>query len=67
VVATHLTADAQSLWVSSDSGRVTRIGLATNAVTRTFQVDGRAPAVAAGHGSVWIADPAHAALLRVQQ
>jgi virginiamycin B lyase len=67
VVATHLTADADSLWVSSDSGRVTRIDLATNAVTGTFQVDGRAPAVAAGHGSVWIVDPAHAALLRVQQ
>jgi virginiamycin B lyase len=67
VVAKHLTADPESLWVSSDSGRVTRIDMATNAVTGTFQVDGRAPAVAAGHGSVWIVDPAHAALLRVQQ
>jgi YVTN family beta-propeller protein len=66
VVAKHLTADAESLWVSSDSGRVTRIDLAANTVTGTFQVDGRAPAVATGHGSVWIVDPAHAALLRVQ-
>lgn len=67
VVAKHLTADAESLWVSSDSGRVTRIDLATNKVTGTFQVDGRAPAVAVGHGSVWIVDTAHAALLRVQR
>jgi YVTN family beta-propeller protein len=66
VVAKHLTVDAESLWVSSDSGRVTRIDLAANMVTGTFQVDGRAPAVAAGHGSVWIVDTAHAALLRVQ-
>jgi YVTN family beta-propeller protein len=67
VVAKHLTADAESLWVSSDSGRVTRIDLATNTVTGTFQVDGRAPAVAVGHGSVWILDTAHGALLRVQR
>ena len=66
VVAKHLTADAQSLWVSSDSGRVTRIDMATNTVTGTFQLAGRAPAVAVGHGSVWIVDTAHAALLRVQ-
>jgi YVTN family beta-propeller protein len=66
VVAKHLTADAESLWVSSDSGRVTRIDLATSTVTGTFQVDGRAPAVAVGHGSVWMVDTAHAALLRVQ-
>ena len=66
VVAKHLTADAESLWVSSDSGRVTRIDLATNTVTGTFQLAGRAPAVAVGHGSVWILDTAHAALLRVQ-
>ena len=66
VVAKHLTAGDGSLWVSSDSGRVTRIDLATNTVTGTFQVDGRAPAVAVGHGSVWIVDTAHAALLRVQ-
>jgi YVTN family beta-propeller protein len=65
-VAKHLTADAQALWVSSDSGRVTRINLATSTVTGTFQVGGRAPAVAVGHGSVWILDTAHAALLRVQ-
>jgi DNA-binding beta-propeller fold protein YncE len=67
VVAKHLTVDAKSLWVSSDSGRVTRIHLATNTVTGTFQVDDRAPTVAAGHGSVWIVDTAHAALLRVQR
>lgn len=66
VVAKHLTAGDGSLWVSSDSGRVTRIDLATNTVTGTFQVDGRAPAVAVGHGSVWILDTGHAALLRVQ-
>ena len=66
VVAKHLTADAESLWVSSDSGRVTRIDMATNQVTGTSQVAGRAPAVAIGHGSVWILDTAHAALLRVQ-
>jgi YVTN family beta-propeller protein len=66
VVAKHLTADAESLWVSSDSGRVTRIDLATNTVTGAFQVEGQAPAVATGHGSVWILDTAHAALLRLQ-
>jgi YVTN family beta-propeller protein len=66
VVAKHLTADAQSLWVGSDNGRVTRIDMATNKITGTFQVDGRAPAVAVGDGSVWIVDTAHAALLRVQ-
>jgi YVTN family beta-propeller protein len=66
VAAKHLTAADGSLWVGSDSGRVTRIDLATNKVTGTFQVAGRAPAVAVGHGSVWIVDTAHAALLRVQ-
>jgi YVTN family beta-propeller protein len=66
VVAKHLSADAHSLWVSGDSGRVTRIDMTTNRVTGTFQVDGRAPAVAIGHGSVWIVDTTHAALLRVQ-
>ena len=66
VVAKHLTADAGSLWASSDSGRVIRIDMATNTVTGTFQVDGRAPGVAAGHGSVWIVDTTHAALLRIQ-
>jgi virginiamycin B lyase len=66
VVAKHLTADAESLWASSDSGRVIRIDMATNTVTGTFQVDGRAPGVAAGHGSVWIVDTTHAALLRIQ-
>jgi YVTN family beta-propeller protein len=66
VVAKHLTAADGSLWVGSDSGRVTRIDMATNQVTGTFQVNGRAPAVAAGRGSVWIVDTAHAALLRVQ-
>jgi YVTN family beta-propeller protein len=65
-VAKHLTADTESLWVSSDSGRVIRIDLATNKITGTFQVDGRAPAVAVGHGSVWIVDTDHTALLRVQ-
>jgi hypothetical protein len=39
---------------------------ATNKVTGTFQVGGRAPAVAVGFGSVWIVDTAHAALLRVE-
>ena len=66
VVAKHLTAAEGSLWVGSDSGRVTRIDLATNRVTGTFLVSGRAPAVAAGFGAVWIVDTAHAALLRVQ-
>ena len=65
-VAKHLTAAEGSLWVGSDSGRVTRIDMATNKIIGTFQVGGRAPAVAAGHGSVWIVDTAHAALLRVQ-
>jgi YVTN family beta-propeller protein len=66
VVAKHLSAADGSLWVGSDSGRVTRIDLATNKVTGTFQVSGRAPAVTAGLGAVWIVDTAHAALLRVQ-
>jgi virginiamycin B lyase len=66
VVARHLTADAGSLWVSSDSGRVTRINMTTNAVTGTFQASGRAPAVAAGHGAVWIVDTASRSLLRIQ-
>jgi YVTN family beta-propeller protein len=67
VVAKHLAVgDDGSLWVGSDSGRVTRIDMATNKITGTFQVSGRAPAVAAGFGSVWIVDTAHAALLRVQ-
>jgi YVTN family beta-propeller protein len=66
VVAKHLTAADGSLWVGSDSGRVTRIDTATNKVTGTFQVSGRAPAVAVGYGAVWIVDTAHAALLRVQ-
>jgi YVTN family beta-propeller protein len=66
VVAKHLTADAGSLWVSSDSGRVTRIDMATNKVTGTFQASGRVSAVAAGHGAVWIVDTANAALLRIQ-
>lgn len=66
MVAKHLTAAEGSLWVGSDSGRVTRIDMATNKVTGTFQVNGRAPAVAAGHGAVWIVDTAHAALLRLQ-
>ena len=66
VVAKHLTAADGSLWVGSDSGRVTRIDMVTNTVTGTFQVNGRAPAVTAGLGAVWIVDTAHAALLRVQ-
>ena len=66
VVAKHLTANAGSLWISSDSGQVTRINLATNKVTGTFQVSGRAPAVTVGLGAVWILDPDHAALLRLQ-
>jgi YVTN family beta-propeller protein len=66
VVAKHLTVDAGSLWVSSDSGRVTRIDMATNRVTGTFQVGGRAPAAAVGLGSIWVVDTANAALLRLQ-
>ena len=66
VVAKHLTAGDGSLWVSSDSGRVTRIDMATNTVIGTFQASGRAPAVAVGHGAVWIVDTASAALLRIQ-
>jgi YVTN family beta-propeller protein len=66
VVPKHLTAGDGSLWVGSDSGRVTRIDMATNTVTGTFQVGGRAPAVTMGLGSVWIVDTAQAALLRVQ-
>ena len=66
VVAKHLTARDGSLWVGSDSGQVTRIDLATNKVTGTFQASGGAPAVAAGFGAVWIVDTANAALLRVQ-
>jgi YVTN family beta-propeller protein len=66
VVAKHLTADADSLWVSSDSGSVTRIDMATSKVTGTFQVGGRGSAVAVGHGAVWIVDTANAALLRIQ-
>ena len=66
VVAKHLTAGDGSLWVSSDSGRVTRIDMATNTVVGSFQASGRASAVAAGHGAVWIVDTASAALLRIQ-
>ena len=66
VVAKRLTADAGSLWVSSDSGRVTRIDMATNRVASTFQIDGRAPAAVVGLGSVWVVDTANAALLRLQ-
>ena len=66
VVAKHLTANTGSLWISSVSGRVTRIDLATNKITGTLQVSGRAPAVAVGLGAVWILDPDHAALLRLQ-
>ena len=66
MVAKHLTAGEGSLWVSSDSGRVTRIDMATNTVAGTFQVSGRAPAAAAGLGAVWIVDTANAALLRLQ-
>ena len=35
-------------------------------LNQTFQVEGRAPAVAAGLGAVWIVDTAHGTLLRVQ-
>jgi streptogramin lyase len=66
VAAKHLSAGDGSLWVGSDSGRVTRIDMATDKVTGTFEVSGRAPAVAVGLGSVWIVDTAHGALLRVQ-
>jgi YVTN family beta-propeller protein len=66
VVAKHLTAGDGSLWVSSDSGRVTRIDMATNKVTGTFQVTDRAPAAVAGFGAVWIVDSANGALLRIQ-
>jgi YVTN family beta-propeller protein len=66
VAAKHLTADAGSLWVSSDSGQVTRIDMATNTVTGTFQATGRGSAVTVGHGAVWIVDTANAALLRIQ-
>jgi streptogramin lyase len=65
VVPDRLIAAAGSLLVGSDSGRVTRIDMATNTVTGTFRVAGRAPAVAVGHGSVWIVDTANAAVLRV--
>ena len=66
VVAKYMTAAEGSLWVGSDSGRVTRIDMASNKIVGTFQVGGRAPAVAVGLESVWIVDTAHAALLRVQ-
>jgi streptogramin lyase len=66
VAPQQLTAGDGLLWVGSPSGRVTRIEMATNTVTGTFQDTGPAPAVAAGHGSVWIADAAKAAVLRVQ-
>jgi virginiamycin B lyase len=66
VVAKHMTTDAGSLWVSSDSGRVTQIDMATNRVASTFEVAGRASAAVVGLGSVWIVDTNHAALLRLQ-
>jgi YVTN family beta-propeller protein len=66
VVPQNLTVGDGSLWVGSPSGRVTRIDMATNTVTGTFQVTGPAPAVAAWHGSGWIVDTAHAVLLRIQ-
>jgi virginiamycin B lyase len=65
-VAKRLTAVSGSLWVSSDSGQVTRIDMATNRITGGFQVSGSAPAVVAGLGSVWIVDAASDALLRLQ-
>jgi YVTN family beta-propeller protein len=65
MVPDRLTVGAGPLWVGSASGKVTRIDLATDRVTGTFQVAGPAPAAAAGAGSVWIVDTAHAALLRV--
>jgi outer membrane protein assembly factor BamB len=66
VVPQQLTAGDGWVWVGSPSGRVTRIDIATNTVTGTFQVTGPAPAAAAGLGAVWIADTAKAAVLRVQ-
>jgi YVTN family beta-propeller protein len=66
VVAKHLTAGDGSLWVSSDSGWVTRIDMATNTVVGSFQASGRGSAVAVGLGSVWIVDTANAILLRIQ-
>ena len=66
VVPQRLTAGDGSLLVGSPSGRVTRIDMATNTVTGTFQVNGPAPTAAAGYGSVWIADTTNAALLRVR-
>jgi DNA-binding beta-propeller fold protein YncE len=66
VAPQQLTAGDGSLWVGSPSGRVTRIDMATNTVTGTFQVTGPAPAAASGLGAVWITDAAKAAVLRVQ-
>lgn len=66
MIPQQLTAGDGSLLVGSPSGRVTRIDLATNTVTGTFQVNGPAPAAAAGYGSVWITDTTKAAPLRVQ-
>jgi hypothetical protein len=66
VAPQQMTAGDGSLWVGSPSGRVTRIDMTTNTITGTFQVNGPAPAAAAGLGAVWIADTAKAALLRVQ-
>jgi hypothetical protein len=66
VIPQRLTAGNGSLLVGSPSGRVTRIDMATNTVTGTFQAAGPAPAAAAGYGSVWITDTTKAALLRVQ-
>jgi DNA-binding beta-propeller fold protein YncE len=66
VVPQQLTAGDGSLWVGSPSGRVTRIDMATNTVTGTFQVTGPAPAAAPGLEAVWITGAANAAVLRVQ-
>jgi virginiamycin B lyase len=60
-------ASQDAVWVANAAqGTVARIDPTTNTVTGTFQVDGRAPAVAVGRGAVWIVDTAHAAVLRVQ-
>jgi streptogramin lyase len=66
VVPGRLTAADGSLWVASASGRLTRIDMATNQVTGTFTVGGRAPAVAVGVGSVWVVDADHATLIRAR-
>ena len=48
-----------------DDGTVSRIDVATNAVSETVRVGGSPVAVAAGQGAIWVADGAAGAVVRI--